>query len=89
MSITSGIVLYAALWFLTLLMILPIGLKTQGDVGEIEPGTPAGAPSTAMVGRKMLWATGLAAVFWALVFWLVVGEVITHDTIRHFAPFES
>ena len=44
MSITSAIVLYVVLWFLTFLIVIPIRLKTQGDVGEIVPGTMAGAP---------------------------------------------
>ena len=48
MSIVSAIVLYAVLWFLTLFVVLPIRLETQGDRGEIVPGTHAGAPSNAL-----------------------------------------
>ena len=45
MSIVSGIVLYAVIWFLVLFILIPVGLETQGDRGEIEPGTHAGAPA--------------------------------------------
>jgi predicted secreted protein len=88
MSITSGIVLYAVLWFLILLMALPIGVKSQADTGRIEPGTPASAPDQPMVGRKMLWATALAAACWGVIVWLIEGGVVTHEDIRHFAPFD-
>ena len=44
MGITSAIVLYAVFWFLTFLVVLPIRVKTQGDLGNIVPGTHAGAP---------------------------------------------
>ena len=45
MSITSAIVLFAIVWFMVFFIALPIRLKTQGDVGEIVPGTQAGAPA--------------------------------------------
>ena len=44
MPITSALVLFAVIWFLTLFIVLPLRLQTQGDVGEIEPGTHAGSP---------------------------------------------
>ena len=89
MSITSAIVVYAVLWFLILLMILPIGIRSQSEAGEIEPGTPGSAPENPMILRKMLWATGLAFVGFLIVFGLIEGRVITHETIRGLAPFES
>jgi predicted secreted protein len=87
MSITSGIVLYAVLWFLAMLMLLPIGVKSQADVGEVEPGTPAGAPDQPMIGRKMIWATAVSAALWALLYWIIVGGVITRADLRLFSPF--
>jgi predicted secreted protein len=87
MSITSGLVLYAVLWFLALLMLLPIGVRSQAEAGEVEPGTPAGAPDQPMIGRKMLWATGLAAAFWLLLYWIIVGGVITREDLKVLSPF--
>jgi len=88
MSITSGLVLYAVLWFLILLMVLPIGVRSQEEAGEVEPGTPAGAPEAPMIGRKMLWATAGAAVAWLAVFAVVEGRLITREDIRFLAPFD-
>jgi predicted secreted protein len=87
MSITSALVLYAVLWFLTMLMILPLGVKSQAEAGEVEPGTPAGAPDQPMIGRKMLWATGVSAALWAVLFWIIEGGVVTREDLELFSPF--
>ena len=39
MGITSALVLFFVIWFLVFLVVIPIRLETQGDVGEVEPGT--------------------------------------------------
>ena len=65
MSITGAIVLFAVIWFVTLLVVLPIGLRTQGEAGEVVPGTPASAPADARIGRKLFWTTVVAIALWA------------------------
>ena len=44
MAITSALVLYAVIWFLSFLVIIPIKLETQGDKGKVVPGTHSSAP---------------------------------------------
>ena len=41
MSITSAFVLFAVIWFMVFLIVIPIRLQTQGEVGQIVPGTHA------------------------------------------------
>ena len=48
---------YAVLWFLCLFCLLPVGLGSERD-------PESGAPLKPMLGRKMLYATGIAAVVW-------------------------
>ena len=73
MSVTGAIVLFAVIWFVALLVALPIGVRTQGEAGEIAPGTPASAPVDAMVRKKMLWVTAVTVVLWggicAVILW--------------------
>ena len=52
MSITSAIVLYAVIWFMVFLIVIPIRLQTQGDVGRIVPGTHAGSARGAQSQEK-------------------------------------
>ncbi|MBR9843944.1 MAG: DUF1467 family protein [Rhodobacteraceae bacterium] len=77
MSITSALVLFAVLWFLTFLIVIPIRLKTQGDVGEIVEGTHAGAPAHHNLKVKALITTGIAAVLWVILFWIITQGIIT------------
>jgi predicted secreted protein len=88
MSVTSGIVLFAVLWFLVLLMLLPVGVRSQQDAGRVEPGTPPGAPAGAFFRRKALWTTVTAAALWVVVYVVVEGRIITHEDIKHLAPFD-
>ena len=77
MSITSAVVLYAVLWFLTYLIVIPIRLQTQGDVGEVVPGTHAGAPEHHNLKLKAKITTLAAAVMWLILFWIITTGAIT------------
>ena len=80
MSITGAVVLFAVIWFIALLVALPIGVRTQEEAGEIAPGTPASAPVDAMVGKKMLWATLVTVVLWAgICAFILWGGVTVRD----------
>jgi predicted secreted protein len=57
MTITAAFVLFAVLWFLALLTILPLRVRTQGEDGAVVPGTPSSAPTDADIRRKLAWAT--------------------------------
>ncbi len=77
MSITSAIVLYAVLWFLALLIILPLRLTTQGEAGEVVPGTPSSAPSDPKIGKKLRLATIVAVVLWCVTAAIILSGVIS------------
>lgn len=80
MSVTAVLVVFATIWFLALFVVLPIGIRTQGDTGVIEPGTPASAPIDAMLRKKLLWAT-IAAVLIAgpLCAFIITSGMTMHD----------
>lgn len=77
MAITSAIVLYAVLWFLTLFVVLPIRLKSQQDVGKVEPGTPASAPHDPQLKKRAIIVTIIAAIVWAIIITIILTEAIT------------
>jgi len=77
MGITSGLVLFAVIWSMTFLVALPIRVDTQGDLGEIVPGTHAGAPENHHLKRKALWTTVVAAVLWAISATFILTDWIT------------
>jgi len=80
MSITGAIVLFAVIWFVALLVALPIGIRTQEEAGEIVPGTPSSAPENPMMGRKFFWVTVVTLVLWsALCAFILWGGVTVRD----------
>jgi predicted secreted protein len=81
MTITAAIVVFAVLWFLTLLVALPIRVTSQAEDGHVVPGTPASAPSNPMIRRKMFWSTIVAAILWAIICSIILWGGITLQDI--------
>jgi predicted secreted protein len=52
------------LWWLSFFVMLPIGVRNLAEEGESQQGHEPGAPARPNLGRKALWATGLATVLW-------------------------
>jgi len=84
MSVVSALVLFAVIWFLVLFIVLPIRLETQGDRGEIVPGTQAGAPANLSMKRKALITTGVAVILWIVIAGVIVSGVISVRDIDFF-----
>jgi predicted secreted protein len=72
MSPVSAVVLLAVIWFVTLFVVLPLRLETQGDVGEKIAGTPDGAPSSSFSMKRKLWIITMVAI----PIWVVICAVI-------------
>ena len=85
MSVVSAIVLFAVIWFLSLFVMLPIGLRTQGDDGARLVGTHAGSPTSAFsMKRKMKQTTLVAIPVWGL---LVIAILYSGITVRDIDMF--
>ena len=76
MAITSGIVLFMVIWSMVFFIVLPLRMVSQGDAGEIVPGTHASAPADAQIGRKAKITT-----YWALPLWCIITAVILSGVI--------
>lgn len=77
MAITSALVLFAVIWFMTLLIVLPIRLKTQGDHGDIVPGTHASSPENPQMKKRFLITTVVAAILWVIIAGVIFSGLIT------------
>jgi len=76
LGITSGIVLFMVIWSMVFFIVLPLRMVSQGDTGEIVPGTHSSAPADAQVGRKAKITT-----MWAVPIWCVIAGVILSGAI--------
>jgi len=55
----TGLATFMILWWLSLFIVLPIGVRGQAEAHEVSPGNKLGAPTGRNMARKALWATGL------------------------------
>ena len=76
MAITSGIVLFMVIWSMVFFIVLPLRMVSQGDAGEIVPGTHASAPADAQIGRKAKITT-----YWAVPLWCIITAIILSGAI--------
>ncbi|RJL08500.1 DUF1467 family protein [Paracoccus siganidrum] len=83
MNLTGAVVLYASIWFLALFVVMPIGQRSQADLGEVVPGTPPGAPGRLAWRRKLLLTTGITTVLWGIIAWLILGGIVTRAHIEN------
>jgi predicted secreted protein len=69
MTLTVGLALYFIIWWLTLFAVLPFGVKTQAEAGDVVPGTPASAPSRQRMVRIFALNSVVALVVFAGVWY--------------------
>ncbi|WP_238365088.1 DUF1467 family protein [Mesobacterium pallidum] len=84
MSITSALVLFVVIWFMTFLIVIPFRLKTQGDMGRKIRGTMDSSPEEHHLKQKALITTGLAIVIWCIIAGIIVSGWITVRDIDWF-----
>jgi len=89
MSVVSGIVLFAVIWFMVLFIILPIRVQSQAEAGERVAGTPVGAPSSAFsMKRKLVTATWIAAIIFVVIGSVILWGGITVEDLDFFNRLE-
>lgn len=71
MSFALSVAVYFIIWWTVLFAVLPIGVRTQGEAGEVVPGTPASAPTAPRLLRIVALNTLVSSVVFAVV-WLVI-----------------
>jgi predicted secreted protein len=65
MPTTTAVAIFFLIWWVVLFAVLPWGIRSQHEGGEIAPGTDPGAPIVAKLGRKLVWTTVVASVIFA------------------------
>jgi predicted secreted protein len=68
-TISTAFAIYFVMWWVTLFLTLPFGVRSQHEDGGGAPGTDPGAPIVPGLGRKLIWTTVISAVIFA-VSWL-------------------
>lgn len=77
MKWTSAVAIYFILWWVTLFVVLPFGVKNAAETGEtVEEGNEAGAPVVHGLAWKAMVTTLLASVIFVVLYWVLVNEML-------------
>ncbi len=75
MDIVGYIAVYLVIWWVVLFAVLPFGVRSQHETGEVVRGTEPGAPVRPRLLIKFLITSLIAALVWgAVVLLWTVGE---------------
>jgi predicted secreted protein len=81
LSWTTALAIYFILWWIVLFAVLPWGVRSQADAGEVVPGSDPGAPAIAAIGAKLIGTTVASAVIFALLYAAYVTRIVTLDDL--------
>jgi predicted secreted protein len=81
MSTTTAIAIYFLIWWVVLFAILPWGVRSQSEAGEMAPGTDPGAPVMPHLKWKLFGTTVVATMIFAAVYVVYVYRLITLDEL--------
>lgn len=77
MSWRIAIALYLVIWWTILFAVLPFGVRSQAEEGEVVPGSEAGAPARPWLKRKIIATTILASIVLAIVWCVITYKLIS------------
>ena len=81
MSSTTAVAIYFIIWWITLFAVLPWGVRSQAEAGDVVPGSDPGAPAIPNLLMKLVWTTVVASIVFAVVALLYVYRVVTIDDL--------
>lgn len=84
-----GFAIYGIVWFLTLFMVLPFGVVSQSEAGEVVPGSEGGAPSQPRIGRKLFITTLISGVLYAGIYYLLTSGALANADIPFLPDFRG
>jgi predicted secreted protein len=86
MSVSLAIAIYFIIWWTVLFAVLPIGVRTQGEDGNVVPGTPESAPTAPRLLRVVVLTTLISALVFAALWALVRYNVIDLNALLGRSP---
>jgi predicted secreted protein len=65
MSATTSLAIFFIIWWVVLFTVLPWGIRSQVESGEVVPGSDPGAPAVPRLKSKLIWTTVVSVVVFA------------------------
>jgi predicted secreted protein len=81
LSLTTAAAIYFIIWWVVLFAVLPWGVRSQVESGDVVPGSDPGAPAVPNLVAKLVWTTVVATIVFALAAVAYVYRVVTLDQL--------
>jgi predicted secreted protein len=88
MSLPFAIATYLICWWMVLFIVLPWGVRSQEDEGEVAEGSEPGAPVVPHIWRKFAITTIVAALIFAPIYAVIEYRVIPLESIPFLPQYE-
>jgi len=82
MAVGTVIAIYFIIWWVVLFAVLPWGVRSQHESGEVAPGTEPGAPAVHRIWHKLLWTTVIAGVIYGVLAALYQAGLIPFEFLK-------
>jgi predicted secreted protein len=80
-SFGSFVAIYFVIWWIALFAVLPWGIRSQAEEGEVVPGTDPGAPRRPRFLFVILVTTALSAVVFAIFYGIISQDFISLEDL--------
>ena len=77
----TSVAVYLTLWWVTLFAVLPWGVRSQAESGEVVPGSDPGAPAIPHLRGKLIWTTIVSSLIFALAAVVYAYRLVTLDDL--------
>jgi predicted secreted protein len=77
----TALAIYFIIWWVTLFAVLPFGIRSQTESGDVVPGSDPGAPAVPNLKRKLLWTTAVSTFVFIVVDVIYVYRLVTLDDL--------
>lgn len=89
MNLVFALAIYFVCWWIILFAILPFGVTTQEEAGDVSPGTAESAPIAPRLVPKLIATTIAAGVVFGVIYWLIEGGMVSLNDIPLLPDFEN
>jgi predicted secreted protein len=80
-SVSTAIAIYFLIWWVALFAVLPWGVRSQQEHGEVTHGSDPGAPAIPRLLAKLVWTTVAASAIFGICYVVYVNRLITLDAL--------
>ena len=81
MTLTTALAIYFIVWWIVLFTVLPFGVRSQVESGEVVPGSDPGAPVVPRLRAKLIWTTIVASAVFALLDVIYTLKLVSLDDL--------